>query len=304
MATAKAPIAPKIPAKPATPAKPLAPAKAAPAPPAKAAPKAPPAPKLTPVQQRLKQMQDAYNESKEAAKSGGDNRGTTLSPGVHICRLVEARLIPSDEKINVLFNFQCVEGEETGETGQIWHRIDDPEKMVYFNRDLIRLEVDIDQVDIMDIEGLLAALQNEAPAVRLKVKEKGEYTNCFIDKRVALDESGELVEVAEEAAEDETGEAVEGGVAEEGEEVTEEGGEEVTEESAETEGGDEEGEVVEEEQVEEWVPAVDDLCKFKHEGKTYKLKIKTVNLKKETVDFSFQGKKITKPFAELERVES
>lgn len=145
---------------------------------------------------QLAAMKARWEKNKEPAKAGGSGGGTTFSPGRHFTRLTAAKLIPSDKGLSVMFEFTgCSPDEEVGEKAVRWAGMDTEDKMKYLLQDLIRLGVGIDDFDITELPAKLDELVAAAPAVRVTVKESGEYTNVYIDK--LIEETGEEAPAAE-----------------------------------------------------------------------------------------------------------
>lgn len=183
------------------------------------------APALSPLQKKLRAMKESWNSSKEEGKKTTTG-GTTLTDGRHLCKLTDASLNEGSKGPFVKLEFTCVEGEETGEKGVRICGLDNEERLVYLQRDLTRLGVDIDELDIEQLPDLLGELAAQAPGVRVTVKtNEGSdgkmYQNCYIDKLVELNGQAEEAEAeapAEEAAaETEEAPAEEAAAEEEGE---------------------------------------------------------------------------------------
>lgn len=164
-------------------------------------------PAMTPLQKRLKALKESWNSGKEESKKTGG--ATTLSDGRHLCKLTDASLLEGNKGPFVKFEFTAVEGDEIGEKGVRNCGLDSEDRIVYLQRDLRRLGVEVDDFDIEQLPDILAELAGQAPGVRVTVKtNEGSdgkmYSNCYIDKLVALDGSeGEAPAEAEAEAEPE-----------------------------------------------------------------------------------------------------
>lgn len=205
-AAAPAKPAAAAPAKPAV-AAPAKPAAAAPKPAAPAKPAGKPVLQPTAMQKRLKALRDVWNAAKEESKKPGMGGGTTLTVGKHICRLTDCKLNEGDKGPYVLFEFTCVDEADTeiGEKAVRFSGMDTEDRVVYLQRDLRKLGIDVDEFEIDQLEGVLTQLLEEAPTVQLQVKENegsdGKmYTNVYVNKLVNL--NGEEAPVEEVVGEE------------------------------------------------------------------------------------------------------
>lgn len=228
----KTAAAPKAPAKPATPAKPAAtPAR----PTAAAKPAAAPtkgaagANGLDPaVAKALKAMKAKWAaQREESKKGGGGSQDTSLSEGRHACKLEDFKIIVYQGSPAVIMTWTAVEGDEVGEKAVKFYGMDKDEKIGWFQRDLRRLGVEVDEIDIEQLPALGEELMAVAPTARISVKAQGDYLNVYVDKLLET-EGAEPAEAGEEAAAEEPGEEV---AEEPGEEVVEEAVEEAAEET-------------------------------------------------------------------------
>lgn len=172
--------------------------------PTKATPEAK-APPASPFAKRLANMKKAWADKKEEAKATGGG-GVNVPPDFYICRLTDGtiREAGSNDELHMVLQFTVLEGEQTGEQIPLWDNIQNPERLVYAMRDLRRLNVDTDEMDITDIEEVLKQLIESAPVVRLKVAQNGEYTNVYINKVIEdYEGAGETAPEAEQVAEPE-----------------------------------------------------------------------------------------------------
>lgn len=209
---AAAPAIARPAAVPARPAPAVAPARPTAAPARPAAPAAAARPAMTALQKKLKGMKDIWNKGKEESAKPGPGGGTTLTVGRHICQLTECVLKEGDNGPYVLFEFTCTDeaDPEIGEKAVRFAGMDTEDRVIYLQRDLRRLGMDVDEFDIEQLEDRLAALLEQAPTVSLQVKENESngksYINVYVNKLI------------NDAAE----QPVEEAVAEEPEEPTEE----------------------------------------------------------------------------------
>ena len=137
-------------------------------------------------EKQLRQMRERWNKGKEQSKK--DNfSGTTLSPGQFATRLTGAKLISGDKGLSVVFEFTCVRGDEIGEKGIRFAGLGTDEQLVYFQRDLRRLGIEVDDFEPEQIPDILKELLEARPGVRINVKQNGEYKNVYVDKLMELD---------------------------------------------------------------------------------------------------------------------
>jgi len=191
---------------------------------------------------KLKGIGKLWNKaSKERRKSG--NRNWIEEPMTGNFRLTNAKVdtIGANDWLHVALEFVCVsDGEALG----LFHThrcgIDNENSLSFMQRDLERLGVDLDELEINEEEDLtdvLKELIETAPIVRASLKRSGDFLNMRISKLLDIDES-ELPDLEGAGEEEEEGNDGEEG---EGEEESGEEGEE----GEEGDGEEEEGETVE-----------------------------------------------------------
>lgn len=210
-------VAPKAPARPVAPAtqqvapKPAAPAArpatAAPAaaagpvrptaaPPARPA-RAPAPAAVSPIAKRLAAMRKAWDDKKEVSRNMTDF-GIKVEVGDYICRLTGGTVKLTDSWFGMILNFTVVDGDSTGEQIDVLGEIKE-DRMIFIQRDMRKLGLDVDAFPIDDIESQVAAAVEAAPGAKIHVgmSEKGNKYANIIDGLV-LDENNTLVEPAEE----------------------------------------------------------------------------------------------------------
>lgn len=143
------------------------------------------------MERKLREMKEAWERNKEESKKAGGRGGTTLKPGEkYLTRLSDAMLRDGENGPYARLEFTCIEGDQTGEKGIVNGNFDSDDRIVYFQRDLRRLGVEVDDFDVTQLPAILADLKAKQPGVRLAVAESkdGKYINCYIDKLVQMDE--------------------------------------------------------------------------------------------------------------------
>lgn len=175
--------------------------------PAPAPAKKPAAPQGSTLSKKLATMREAWDEQKKISGNSGGFVETTLTPGRHVCRLVDASIFDSDNGIFRKLTFQCIEGDETGEHGVIFNGVNEARDLMFAQIELRQLGIDVDQLEIAELEDAYKQVKEDKPVVRLSVKvggDKGQYLNCRIDKLLHDYQGGDYAQVeGGEAAEEE-----------------------------------------------------------------------------------------------------
>lgn len=176
---------------------------------AKTTTKAPEVPKQNPLlAKQLKEMKDRWNKAKQESSKPGGGGGTTLSASAggvrHVCKLTAAKLYQGDKGTQIILEFTSVEGDEIGEKAVRWLDLFTDEKLIWAQRDLRKLGVDVDDMDPDSLPQMCEDLVEAGPTVRITCKENGEYVNVYIDKQIQVEETQ-----TEEAATEPTAETME-----------------------------------------------------------------------------------------------
>lgn len=176
----------------AAPAKPAAaPIRPAPAKPVAAAPvkAAPAAAAAVAPGDQLAAMKARWAEGQKKAKAGGGSQGTTLSPGKHVCRITDCKIVDTAKGPAIVMEFTEIQGDEIGEKGTRWHNTETDEQLGHLLGDLRKLGVDTDALEPEELPELCANIAQTAPTVRINIKENGQYMNVYLDKLIEVDES-------------------------------------------------------------------------------------------------------------------
>jgi hypothetical protein len=142
------------------------------------------------MQKRLKEMKERFARGKEEAKKNAGG-GTTLTPDPrvkYLTRLSKAKLVDTDDGPAIVLEFTCIDGDQTGEKATLFMGMNTDEKVGYMLRDLRRLGYEIDDLQPEELPDLCDDMNKTAPVVKIKVVEKGNYINTYIDKLVPLDQ--------------------------------------------------------------------------------------------------------------------
>lgn len=141
-----------------------------------------------------------WNKAKENADDGfGDP--VPLDAGNYRMQLVGASIIDTDSKGRTLvFKWCVIDEDDNGVICTEFEGIEDDERIVWVQRKLISLGVDLDEIEVDsedDLIGVFEELIKECVCARVRVIEKDGYTNMRVLKAVDVDDD-ELVD-AEEA---------------------------------------------------------------------------------------------------------
>ena len=133
--------------------------------------------RLATLAQRLATLDDDYQQVDAA--SGG----ATLPPGKYSARIIRSEVAESSYNENLTWELEFLTGEGSI---RLWHNLEQKDRHTYIKGDLVKL----------GYEGLLSGLPAAAESfvglavaitVKVKRKEGNEYTNVYIDERLADD---------------------------------------------------------------------------------------------------------------------
>lgn len=136
---------------------------------------------------QLAKMKAAWDKNREESKD--TSNFNQLPDGKYKTKLTDACLREVGDAVKAMFEFTVVEGDSTGEKATRWDGIDTEERVLYLQKDLRRLGLDVDTFEIDQLEDALEELLQSAPVVRITVKNKDGYCNCYIDKVLADDDA-------------------------------------------------------------------------------------------------------------------
>jgi plastocyanin len=163
-------------------------------------------------------LQKAKTAWKDAAKAAKEAPGfKELPDGRYNARLSTAEIVESNNKRPMIkWSFVVTEPEEfVGDTINRFSMMDGENSWEYIAKDLLRLGVDVEGFDVMELPAVLLGLAEETPLVslRLRTKNGSDYQN--VDFIGLVDDEGEESEEEEDEddsdddTEDEDGDTVE-----------------------------------------------------------------------------------------------
>jgi preprotein translocase subunit YajC len=173
---------------------------------------------------RLASLGNTFQKAQEEAKKSTRNEAA-VPDGRYIVQVMDAELTVSQvtDRLQIHWVWQVREGEHAGLDLHSWDGIETEMNLTFLCRTLARLGYDIDQLEIKDLDELLADLKATQPTVRIRVRTKDEFTNIFVEKLLEAAEAededeedekeGEEEDADEEEAEDEDEATLEIGVA-------------------------------------------------------------------------------------------
>lgn len=146
---------------------------------------------------KIKGMAGAWNQARKDVGEGfGDF--VPVDKGSYHMQLVKAEIGDFGDERKLMHKW-CVVANDDGNNGKIctdFEGIDDPDRLVWLMRMLQALGVDLDECEV-DTEDDLIAIFNDLIAERtvakVRVTEKGGYTNMRVQKVVEIDD-GDLVD--------------------------------------------------------------------------------------------------------------
>lgn len=140
---------------------------------------------------KLKSMRKNWTSAREEAKSSGfDN----LPEGPYVGWLVDAELCESQNgRLQIKWVFKVARGDEAGRTQTSYDGLENADSLVWLGRKLARFDIDIESMELDELESILKELVEREALVRFRVKEKGEFTNVYVDRVVDPDDYDDLL---------------------------------------------------------------------------------------------------------------
>lgn len=162
------------------------------------------------ILKQLKAKAGAWDKAKARAN---DKQGDweNLPDGKYIAQLAGAEINNSQgesQRLQVKMEYVVKEGEQQGNSIFKYLGLDKEESLDWMAKELVRLGVDASQLSIEELPDVLEKLLVNKPTVRLKLRTKGEYQNCYIEKLVDS-EDGAGDDASSETATDDAAEVVE-----------------------------------------------------------------------------------------------
>lgn len=137
---------------------------------------------------KLNSMKTAWKAAKEDPKSQGSGY-VTVPDGRYIAVLTAAVVAPSQAgNLQIKWSYTIDEGEQAGNTTYKYDNLERAEGMPYIIRDLRRLGIDTDGLDVTEIPDAVEKLADMRPKVKLRLtttKSKtggDDFQNCYIDE--------------------------------------------------------------------------------------------------------------------------
>jgi hypothetical protein len=135
----------------------------------------------------LKVPKSVFEKGREAYKTnpnGGFADDVELTPGRHVAIVTGARGVTTDKGNSIVIDCKIAgESEQAGGRVSVWYSLDE-ERIVHLFRTLTMLGYDVGDLDEKMLVEIMADLKENTPVVRLTAKQKGEYVNVYIDKKL------------------------------------------------------------------------------------------------------------------------
>ncbi len=149
------------------------------------------------VKGRIKNIAGAWDK---ASENRGDGFGdfVPLDPGSYFMQLVKVEIGDFGDARKVMLKW-CVVANDDGDNGKIctdFEGIEDPERLVWLQRMLVTMGVDLDEIEVEtedDLLGIFKDLIEERLVSKIRVTEKAGYTNMRVQKAVEIEEDDLVV---------------------------------------------------------------------------------------------------------------
>lgn len=189
---------------------------------------------------KLKNMKGMWGKARDTTKGDGGGDFIPVEPGMYVMQIVGAEIGEYNKARKMWVKFAVVSDDENhGAICNDFMQIDTEEKLVWLQRFLVAMGVDLDEYEIEDENDLLDLVHeliDERRCARVQVTEKDGYTNMRVRKLVDADEDdlhdpkealkgGSQGRGGDDDDEDEDGEEPEEGEDEEEPDEEDEGGE-------------------------------------------------------------------------------
>ena len=135
---------------------------------------------------KLRGRADAWEQAKNAKGLGFPG-----PDGVYPFQLVAAEVRDSTatkEWLHAVLTFEARKGKFTGEKLSSRYDLEDPERMVWLIRDLAKLGVETDDLELENLEETLKELQDNEPFIVGSVKTSGDWQNIRLLRVIEEDE--------------------------------------------------------------------------------------------------------------------
>lgn len=150
---------------------------------------------------RLKQMKKHWQGAREEAAD--DSFGASVPDGKYLFWVTCGELGESQSSGRLQFpvKYQVARGEHGGVTLTNYQGVDDPDQLVFVARWLAKMNYELDEVDIENLDEYLEEITGECPLIEAKVKNKDGYCNVQSFSIVVVDPADydDLIEAGSEA---------------------------------------------------------------------------------------------------------
>jgi len=136
-------------------------------------------------------MKELWNQAKEEAKDSNFGDAVPLEPGAYRMQLVSASIDDIQDVKTLLTKWCVLDEEDEGVICTDFQKIETAEQMVWAQRLMLSLGLDIDAVDPEDDNDILEVFNeaiDDGIASKVKVIAKDGYTNMRIGKAIEVDE--------------------------------------------------------------------------------------------------------------------
>jgi hypothetical protein len=129
---------------------------------------------------RVADLKDDWNRAKEQARTFGPS----LPDGAYIAQLTTVSISESksSERLQVAWEYVVVEGESVGTLIRDYDGLETEQNLTWLMRKLDRLGYDPTELDAGDLEAVMEELVARKPVLRVRLRTKGDYQNCYIDR--------------------------------------------------------------------------------------------------------------------------
>jgi flagellar biosynthesis GTPase FlhF len=228
------------------------------------------------------------NKLWNAAKKKKPEYENVVPDGVYVGNLTRAEVGESQNgRLQASFRVVISSGEYKGEHVNWWSGLATEDNVMYFQRDLARLGLEMPE-DMNDLPDALSELEKEKKSIRIRVVTNGEYQNVRILKAVDVETEEPVDDESEEDEEDQEDQEEEQEEQEEEDEEEEDEKEEEKDEEEEDEDDEEDEEEEDEEEEEEEKEEAPEVevgarVQFERKGKTLVGTVKKIDYEKELV---------------------
>lgn len=146
------------------------------------------------VKNKIKNMGELWSKARETTKEDkGFGEFVPVEPGIYNMQLVDATIDTFGDRRKLLTKW-CVVGDDDNPSAVCsqFDTIDDEERLVWLQRLLVAMGIDLDEVSIDNEDDLLDIFKGkveEQLVCRVKVTEKEGFKNTRIQKVVEVDDS-------------------------------------------------------------------------------------------------------------------